>query len=116
MDSTHYPHGCGSSHSRSLHAHLQAEAANAGALSLTVIPSRRRGDEGNLDMLVMVLHKNEHGRVSVSQQLRLVKATDGSEAALTGLLSGPEMSQPLRSVSWPLVPPILGLSDVEEGT
>ena len=98
-----------------LHAHLQAEAADAGAHRLTVIPSRRRGEEGNLDMLVMVLHKNEHGRVRVSQQLRLVKATDGSEAALKGLLSCSETSQPLRSVSLPLLPPILSSSDDEEG-
>jgi hypothetical protein len=51
---------------------------------LTAIPSRRRGDVGKVELLLMVLHKDEGGKMRVSQQLCLAQGADSS-FALTGL-------------------------------
>jgi len=63
---------------------------------LTVIPSRRRSDVGKVELLLMVLHTDECGKVCVSQQLCLAKGTDSSSATLTGLISASQVPHPLR--------------------
>jgi hypothetical protein len=63
--------------------------------SLTVIPSRRRGDASKVELLLMVLHKDEGGKVCVSQQLCLALGADSS-ASLTGLIFASEVPFQLR--------------------
>ena len=63
--------------------------------SLTVIPSRRRGDASKVEVLLMLLHKDEEGKVCVSQQLCLALGADSS-ASLTGRIFASEVQCQLR--------------------
>jgi hypothetical protein len=71
---------------------------------LTAIPSRRRGDVGKVELLLMVLHTDGGGKLCLSQQLCLAKGTNSSSASLTGLISASQVPRPLRSVPSPASP------------
>ena len=70
----------------------------------TAIPSRRRGDMGKVELLLMVLHTDGGGKLCLSQQLCLAKGTNSSSASLTGLISASQVPRPLRSVPSPASP------------
>jgi hypothetical protein len=83
---------------RPLYSHiLNGNAADVKMGSLTVIPSRRRGDASKVEVLLMLLHKDEEGKVCVSQQLCLALGADAdSSASLTGLIFSSEVPCQLR--------------------
>ena len=83
---------------RLLYSHiLNGNAADVKMGSLTVIPSRRRGDASKVEVLLMLLHKDEEGKVCVSQQLCLALGADAdSRASLTGLIFSSEVPCQLR--------------------